>query len=294
VVKRPDNDNLFTLGEVFAQKGYEPLYIYGGYGYFDNMNAFFSGNGYTVLDRTALKKEEITYENIWGVADEDLFKLTLRTLDQRHAKGKHFFAHLMTTSNHRPFGFPPNRIDLPRGLREGAVKYTDWAIGQFIEEAKKHAWFDDTVFVIVADHCAEGRGKVNLPIQHFHIPMMIYAPKHVAPRQVNTLASQIDVAPTLLSLLNFSYTSRFFGQDILSEGEKHQRALMANYQTVGFYEDGRLVELQPKGKAKVFDSKTGQAAPDDALSKELVEEAASYYQIASDAYRKGFLKKPAK
>ncbi|TAK92486.1 MAG: alkaline phosphatase family protein [Burkholderiaceae bacterium] len=290
VVKRPDNDNLFTLGEVFAEQGYEPLYIYGGYGYFDNMNAFFGGNGYTVIDRTALKKEDISYENIWGVADEDLFKLTLRELDQRQAQGKHFFAHLMTTSNHRPFGFPANRIDLPQGQREGAVKYTDWAIGQFIEAAKKHAWFNDTVFVVVADHCAEGRGKVDLPIQHFHIPLMIYAPGHIRPRQVDTLASQIDFAPTLLSLLNFSYTSRFFGQDILTDGVKHQRALMANYQTVGYYEAGRLVELQPKGKAKVFDTVTGQLAPDDAKSQELVEEATSYYQIASDAFRKGWLK----
>ncbi len=82
VVKRPNNDHLFTVGEVFAEKGYEPLYLYGGYGYFDNMEHFFGGNGYTVIDRTALDKADIHYENIWGVADEDLFTLTLRELDQ--------------------------------------------------------------------------------------------------------------------------------------------------------------------------------------------------------------------
>lgn len=290
VVKRPDNENLYTLGEAFAEKGYEPLFIYGGYGYFDNMNAFFSGNGYTVIDRTALNKNEISYENIWGVADEDLFKLTLRELDARHAKGKHFFAHLMTTSNHRPFGYPANRIDLPTGSRQGAVKYTDWAIGQFIEQARKKPWFDHTVFIVIADHCAEGRGKVHLPVENFHIPLIVYSPKNIPARKIDTLASQIDVAPTLLALLNFNYLSHFFGQDILTEGVQHQRALMGNYQTVGYLESGRLVELQPKGKARVVDPNTGAVAPDDALSRYLIDEAISYYEIASDAYRKGYLK----
>lgn len=290
VIKRPNNDNLFTLGEVFAAKGYEPLFIYGGYSYFDNMEGFFSGNGYTVIDRTALKKEEISYESIWGVADEDLFNLTLRTLDDRYARHKPFFAHLMTTSNHRPFGFPAGRIDLSQGTREGAVKYTDWAIGQFIEKARKRPWFDNTVFVVVADHCAEGRGKMELTIENFHIPLFVYAPKYFHPQRIDTLASQIDIPPTLLALLNFSYTSRFFGQDILSEGEKHQRALMANYQTVGYLDEGRLVELQPKGRAKVVNYQTGQPYPFDELSIHLIDEAISYYQIASEAYDKGYLK----
>jgi len=113
VVKRPNNDHLFTVGEVFAEKGYEPLYLYGGYGYFDNMEHFFGGNGYTVIDRTALDKADIHYENIWGVADEDLFTLTLRELDKRHTAGTKFFAHVMTTSNHRPYTYPAGRIDIP-------------------------------------------------------------------------------------------------------------------------------------------------------------------------------------
>ncbi len=291
IVKRPGNDHLFTLGEVFKEKDYEPIYLYGGYGYFDNMNAFFSGNGYTVIDRTALAPRDIHFENIWGVADEDLFALTLRELDARHAAGKRFFAHVMTTSNHRPFTYPEGRIDIASKTgREGGVKYTDYAIGEFIERARERPWFDDTVFVIVADHTHKGRGRQELPIENYHIPMIVFSPRHVQPGRVDTIASQIDVAPTLLGLLGFSYHSRFFGHDILRDGPSHPRALLANYQTVGYYESGRIVELRPNARVRVVDADGGHPVAMDELSRHLVDEAISYYQLASEAYRQGELR----
>jgi phosphoglycerol transferase MdoB-like AlkP superfamily enzyme len=294
IVKRPDNDRLFSLGEVFRQKGYEPLYLYGGYAYFDNMEAFFSGNGYTVIDRTALKPEEITYENIWGVADEDLFRHAIGELDKRHAARKPFFAHIMTVSNHRPFAYPGGRIDIPSGTsREGAVKYTDFAIGQFIDNARKRPWFDRTLFVIVADHTHKGRGRTELPLENYHIPLIVYAPGHVRPSRVDTIASQIDVGPTLLGMLDFSYRSRFFGHDILHGGANHPRALLANYQTVGYYRDGIVVELKPKRRYRIVDAATGRERAEDALSARLMDEAISYYQLASRAYKSGQLKSAA-
>ena len=293
VVKRPNNENLHTIGEVFADKGYEPLYLYGGYGYFDNMEHFFGSNGYTFVDRTAIPSADIHYENIWGVADEDLFSLTLRELDRRHAAGRKFFAHVMTTSNHRPYTYPDGRIDIPpHTSAEGAVKYTDWAIGNFIERARAHPWFDDTLFVIVADHCAAARGKTDLPLDRFHIPLLVYAPRHVAPARIDTVASQIDVAPTVLALLNFSYVSRFFGQDILTEGKSHQRAVMANYQTVGYLENGMLVELRPQRRVRVVDAATGKELAPSEPTHHFTDEAIGYYQGASDAFRRGALRQP--
>lgn len=197
----------------------------------------------------------------------------------------------MTTSNHRPFSYPEGRIDIPPGSgRAGAVKYTDWAIGDFIDRARKQAWFDNTVFVIVADHTASSRGKSELPLANYHIPLLIYAPGHIAPRRVDSVASQIDLAPTLLALLNFSYRSRFFGQDILAEGQKHQRALMANYQTVGYLEDGVMVELRPKGRTRFVDTATGQTLPEDDKTRYLLGEAIAYYETAAEALRAGWLR----
>jgi len=290
IVKRPGNEGLGTLGGVLAAQGYEPIYLYGGYGYFDNMNAFFGGNGYTVIDRHALRAPEIHFENIWGVADEDLFSLALREIDARHARGKPFFAHLMTTSNHRPFTYPEGRIDIPsHSGREGGVKYTDWAIGRFLEQARRRPWFDDTIFVFVADHTHKGRGRQDLSPDAFHIPMLVHAPSWVAPGRVDTLASQIDVAPTLLGLMGVAYRSRFFGHDILREGREHPRAFLAHYQTVGYLEHGRIVELRPNRRVRLLDAASGGEL-DAAGAGELIERAIAWYQSAAQAFDTGQLR----
>lgn len=189
----------------------------------------------------------------------------------------------MTTSNHRPFTYPEGRIDIPSGKgRDGAVKYTDWAIGRFIDEASRKPWFGQTLFVFVADHTSHGRGRSDLPPENYRIPMVIYAPGVVPARHVDSVASQIDVAPTVLGLLNLPYTSRFFGQDILTEGRLHQRALMANYLTVGYMEDGLVVELTPGRRARVVDAATGRPLPmTDPHARHLVDEAIGYYEVAA-------------
>ena len=100
---------------------------------------------------------------------------------------------------------PDGRIDIPSGHgRDGAVKYTDYAIGRFIAEARKKPWFDRTLFVIVADHTAGSAGKEDLPVANYHIPLFILAPTIIKPRTYDAVASQIDIAPTLLGLLKVS------------------------------------------------------------------------------------------
>lgn len=289
VPMRKHNKGFQTIGGVLRNLGYEPLYLYGGYSYFDNMNDFFGGNGYTVIDRSAISREQITHENIWGVADEDLFRQAIREIDARARDGKKVFAHIMTTSNHRPFTYPDGRIDLPSGSgRDGAVKYTDWAIGAFMKEAADRPWFKETLFVFIADHTSHGRGRTDLPPENYHIPMIIYAPDIVPARKIDTVASQIDVAPTILGLLNVSYTSRFFGQDILTEGLKHPRAFMSNYLTVGVMEEGLVVELSPKRHLRVLDVRTGKPQPaNDPRAERVINEAIADYQIATEVLRGG-------
>jgi phosphoglycerol transferase MdoB-like AlkP superfamily enzyme len=278
---RPNNSGLFSIGSVFREKGYESIYIYGGYSYFDNMKSFFGGNGYTVIDRTAIDKSDIHHENIWGVCDEDLFALSLKEIDSRVAQGKKVFAHVMTTSNHRPYTYPADRIDIASGTsRFGAVKYTDYAIGKFVEEAKKKPWFKNTIFVFVADHTSIARGRSDLPLERYHIPMIVYSPGNIAPATIAQFSSQIDVAPTLLGLLNIGYTSQFFGKDILKDGPSNSHAHLGNYQTVGIVEQGRVVELKPKQFAKVYDTKT-RAELNTPEAMDSLEKAVALYQTAS-------------
>ena len=288
IVRRPDNENLFTLGGVFQAKGYQTHFLYGGYGTFDNMNAYFEGNHYQVMDRLALKKEQITQENIWGVADEDLYNMALREFDREASSGKPFFAHLMTTSNHRPYSFPEQRVALPQGHRNGAVKYTDWAIGEFLRKAQKRPWARDTLFVIVADHCASSAGKTTLPLSGYRIPMIIWSPAHLKAQKVDRMMSQIDVAPTLLGLLNFSYESQFLGQDVFATAQGPQRAFIATYQAMGYLKESYLSILTPLKAPQT--TQVGPLTANRPPLEQHAQEAIAWYQYASTAFARGWMK----
>jgi phosphoglycerol transferase MdoB-like AlkP superfamily enzyme len=291
IVRRPHNEDLFSLGNVFDSKGYESKYIYGGYGYFDNMGYFFSNNGYTVVDRNELEDKDIDYENIWGVADENLFTLAIREIDKTVSERKPIFAHVMTTSNHRPFTYPDGRIDIPSHTnREGAVKYTDYAIGKFLKDVSQKPWFDSTIFIIVADHCASSAGKTELPVNKYHIPMLFYSPANIPPGKMERLMSQIDLGPTLLGMLNFSYVSKFYGYDIFKLEAGRERVFISTYQSLGFITSNKMVILSPQQKMRTYqvnfnDGSLNPAAED----KNFTQDAISWYQSASYAFKNGLM-----
>ena len=284
VVKRPDNEGLYSLGALFKSKGYTTQYIYGGFGYFDNMNYFFEHNGYDVLDRKALKPSEIHYANIWGVADEDLFTLAIRTMDSNQLKRQPFVTHIMTVSNHRPYTYPEGRIDIAPSAhsRQGAVKYTDYAIGSFLKQASRKPWFSNTLFVIVADHCASSAGRQELPLPGYHIPLIIYAPGIIQPRRVDALMGQIDIAPTILGLLHLNYTSLFYGNDVLKAPPQKQRAFVSTYQGLGYLKSDTLIVQSPVKKISAY--KIDPVTKDQqeiVPPPSLVNEAIAYYQTAA-------------
>lgn len=293
IVHRPGTDHLATLGEFLEAQNFKTFFVYGGYGVFDSMNAYFRGNDYKVVDRTDFDKSTIQSENVWGVDDESLFNNALNMIDANQQSQQPFFAHIMTTSNHRPFTFPEGKIDLPQGHREGAVKYTDYAIGQLIATAKTKPWFKDTLFVIVADHCASAAGKTKLPVDKYHIPVMFYAPDLLKPGHDKRLISQIDLAPTILDLLGANGSRHFFGQSIFEAEHKQlpQRAFISNYQELGYYRDDTLIVLSPKKKVQAY-----QVNPDNLESTltmpnpKILQEAIAYYQMAAEAYKQGDLK----
>lgn len=290
LVRRPGNDDLFSLGNVLKGQGYTTQFFYGGYSSFDNMGPFFRDNGYEVYDRSELKSDEIHYANIWGVADEDMFNYTLKKLDEDSKLNKPFFAQIMTVSNHRPFTYPDGRIDIPpsRQIREGAVKYTDYSIGKFLNEAKAKPWFNNTVFIVVADHCAYAAGKSSLPVTGYHIPLFIYCPSRIEPAIINTLSTQIDLPPTILGLLNISYDSKFFGQDIFRQPPGNERVFISTYQGLGYLKDGNLVVLQPPKHAEQLlpDFSTGSSSPVP-VTDSLLKQAIAYYQLAEKVYNTG-------
>jgi phosphoglycerol transferase MdoB-like AlkP superfamily enzyme len=253
VIKRNDNKNKFSTGSVFKSKGYQVQFLYGGYSYFDNMKDFFMGNGYDIVDRDNFKPNEVSFANVWGVCDEDMAKKAIQVMNAEYKTGKPFFNHWMTVSNHRPFTYPEGKIDIPGNAksREGGVKYTDYSLRKFFEMAKKQPWYSNTVFVIVADHCASSAGKTELPLDKYRIPAMVFSEGFIAPQQFTPLMSQIDVMPTVLGLLNFNFTTKFLGQDVFSK-EFQPKAYIATYQDLGYIADNTLTVLSPTKKVKQF------------------------------------------
>ena len=287
IIKQPNNANLFSTAQILKDRGYTIQYFYGGDSYFDNMKTFFGGNGYEIIDRKNFTKEEITFSNIWGVCDEDMYNKALKTFDKDYELKKPFFGHIMTISNHRPFTYPEGKIDIATNSksRMAGVKYTDYALGQFINQAKSKAWFNNTVFVIVADHCASSAGKTDIPIEGYHIPAMIYAPEFIEPKIEHHLVSQIDLMPTLFGLLNFSYDSVFFGQDIYSS-DFDERAFIATYQNLGYLKNNVLTILSPGRKIKQFKVLNSENYKYDLIpvfspDSILVREAIANYQMTS-------------
>ncbi len=295
IVHRPNNEHLATIGDLLKQQGFSTFFFYGGYGYFDNMNAYYRANNYQVVDRTDFPKESVMFENVWGVADESLFDNVLRVFDAKAETAKPFFAQIMTTSNHRPYTYPNGRIDIPSpGGRDGAVKYTDYAIGKFLRDAKSKPWFNDTLFVIVADHCASVAGKTYLPVEHYHIPLIFYAPALLKPASYAPILSQIDIAPTLMDVLGMKGGNLFYGHSAFENGPINERAFISNYQELGYLKNGILTVLLPKQRVESFrvDPKTYTSTP-TTIDPQLLNEAIAYYQTASRAFKSGALRAPA-
>ncbi len=290
IVKRLDNHNMYSSGFIFRNKGYVTKFIYGGHGYFDNMNEFFSNNGFDIVDRTDFSDEEDTFHTVWGVCDEDLLNKALKEADNSYRDKKPFMNFVMTTSNHRPYDYPSGRIDIPsHSGRDGAVKYSDYAIGDFLKKAQSKPWFENTIFVIVADHCASSAGKIAIPLHKYHIPIFIYAPKIIKPQVIDKIASQIDIMPTLFSILNWSYKSKFYGKDILNPSFE-QRALIGTYQKLGLYKNNTLTLLSPGKQIKSYKvlkqdiySTKYEETP---TSKNIEDDIVSYYQGASELHKK--------
>ena len=291
LVKRPDCSGFFPTGQVFRDNGYRRVFIYGGDSYFDNMGTFFGSCGYDIWDKKAYDKDSIAFANIWGTSDEDSYREAMALFDRSHAEGAPFFAHIMTISNHRPYTYPEGRIEYDGNpmSRRAAVKYTDWAIGHFLAEASLKPWFPETVFVITADHCASSAGKTSLPLECYHIPALIYSPGFIEPAVVDKVCSQIDLIPTLLSLMHFSYEAPFYGRNVL-DPDFRERAFMATYQDLGYYTKDVLTVLSPVRRVQQFRIRRHDGWEYDEIpleggrEEDVLREAQALYQRANLAY----------
>ena len=292
VVKQPlSQSGFFTLAEVLRRKGYDATFYYGGESHFDNMRGFFLGNGFTrVIDQKDYPHP--TFTGSWGVSDEDLFAGAHQQFERLHASGTPFFGLVFTSSNHDPFEFPENRIALyeqPQATRNNAAKYADHALGGFFRKAMASSYWDDTVFLVVADHDSRAFGRTLVPIDNFHIPGVILGGA-IKPRRDGRIVSQIDLPPTLLSLAGIDTPTPMTGQD-LNDPERLQpgRAMMQYDNNFAWMQGDSVVILQP-GQAPAqfrYAPATGMQ-PGSALDPALARRAHMHALWGSLAYTRGW------
>ena len=250
VLKLPRSQHgFFTLAGLLGEFGYHSRFIYGGEAHFDNMKAFFLGNGFDeVIDQP---KFEIApgFTGSWGASDEDMFNELHHRLMQDG--DQHQFTLAFSVSNHTPWEYPAGRIQAsaPAASVQNTVRYADWAIGQFFARAKQSPYWEHTVFLVVADHDSRVFGASLVPVRHFHIPALILG-AGVPVQRDEHIVSQIDLAPTLLSLIGISSVHPMPGADLTVHYP--DRAIMQYGDNYGYLRHDQLLVLQPGQPAEQF------------------------------------------
>ena len=283
----------FSIAHLLKKNGYHTQFIYGGESHFDNMKSFFLGNGFDDMQDFGTFKEP-TFVGSWGASDEDLYAKAHLQFSVLHEQRKPFFSLVFTTSNHTPFDYPDGRIELynqPKETRENAAKYSDYALGKFFENAKKSAYWADTIFLIVADHDSRAYGDQLVPIKHFHIPAVIVG-SDIIHRQDTRLASQIDLPQTLLSLIGVDSDNPMIGHDLTQEiPQVKLRAMMQFYKNFAWMDgQNNVVVLQPEKSPVEFyyDRKNENLVGSKESNPELVIKAKANALWGSLAYKKDF------
>jgi len=291
IVARDMSDNVETIARVLKRDGYRTLFIYGGRGFFDHMRAYAVENGY---DRFIEQKDfrNPTFATMWGVCDEDILARANDEFTELARAGQPFLGTVLTVSNHKPYTYPKGRIpeDPEARQRLHAVKYSDYALGEFFRTAKKSPYWTNTVFVVVADHGARVYGSQSIPIRSYAIPLLIAGPAVVkAPMRIGHLGCSLDAAPTVLGLIGRPYETLFFGRDLLNSPPEEGRVLLHHNRDIGMFSKGRLVVLGLRKTAEFYagDPLKGEIRPLDKpgqLELELERDTTAIFQVADELY----------
>ena len=249
VLKRNKSQkDFFSVAQLLKPYGYYSLFVYGGEKRFDNMASWFYGNGFDeIIDEEKFVNPK--FHGIWGVSDEDLVERANQEFIKLYDKKQPFVSVMFSTTNHTPFDFPEGRFDLIKGVKphsvKNAIKFADYAIGQFIDQARKEDYYKDTIFVIVADHNVRVYGDNLLPYSMFRIPGLILG-DGVEPKQVDRLTMQPDILATALDLIgldNLHYP--ILGHSIY-EDHKKDMSLMQFHQMYGLRVADEIAIIQPE------------------------------------------------
>ncbi len=291
VVKRNKSQrDYFTIANLLKPYGYKSLFIYGGESRFDNMRGWYLGNGFeTIIDEP--KFQNPSFVGTWGVCDEEVTQRANREFKKMYANGEKFVTVMFSTSNHSPFDFPDGKIDLIDGVKKksvkNAIKYADFSIGSFIDQARKEAYYKDTIFVVAADHNVRVYGDDMVPVDMFHIPGLILG-EGVEPMVYDKIATQPDILATALDLLGMDLKYPIMGHSIFSD-KKKDIALMQFHNSYALREGNTVAIIRPGKEALTFEYKEKHLVAIE-HNRELEKDALAFVIVLNNLYDKKLYK----
>lgn len=285
--------NFYSIASLLKQKGYDTSFIYGGKANFDNMGAFFNGNGFDkIIQEDDFDAKKSAFHGTWGWSDEDLMAKAnnyYKTLGK-----KPFVSLVFSSSNHEPFEYPEGRIkpyNNPKNTVNNAMKYADYSIGQFFKKVQKESYYKNTIFLIIADHNTRTYGNHLVPIHKFHIPALLIGPGISKGERYTKLCSQLDIQPTMLSKIGMAFETPMPGRNLFNlPPSVPGRAIMQFNDVNAFRVENEVVIMQPHKEPLQFHIEKDTIFTPKKLNKELSKDAlahiiAAFYMYNEKKYR---------
>ncbi|TRO38640.1 LTA synthase family protein [Pseudomonas sp. ALS1279] len=291
LMRMPEGGHQFSgLPQLLSARGYDDVYVYNGSFAWDNQSGFFANQGMRNFVGRDDFVDPVFIDPTWGVSDQDMFSRGADELTKLGSQGKPFYALLQTLSNHTPYALPEDlpveRVTGHGSLDEHltAMRYADWALGQFFAKARQEPYFKDTLFVVLGDHGFGNDEQITeMDLSRFSIPLLLIGPgvQETFGNNRDTVGSQIDVVPTIMGRLGQPVQQQCWGRDLLAlpEGDAGVAVIKpsGSDQTVGLV-TGDNILVKPRDRdARLYRYQLGHAA-----SAEVIDDA----QRRSDLERK--------
>ena len=277
-------NDFFTISNLLKPLGYNTSFIYGGEKHFDNMASFFLGNGVdTVIGQSDY--ENPSFQATWGVSDEDTLAKTLEVINKQ--SNALFVSITLTLSNHKPHDFPQGKIELATNninSVENTVKYTDYALGEFFKKIKGEPYYSDTIFLITADHPYKHSSTQPVPVDEFRIPGLLFN-SGLPAKKIDTLASQLDLLPTVIPLLGHDLRHPMIGKNLLARIPKSKLANIMIFQDIFVFRTNNTAVLYPPEKKPLTYKLIQDEWIESPVDEEVIKDGLAHILFPSVAFK---------
>jgi len=238
------------IGNALKKNGYSTTYFTTHDGQFDNIEGFLRANDFeNVITLADYPPDKI--KTTLGVPDDYMFEFSMPVLDGLYDENKPFFVAFMTASDHGPYYLPDYYKPRNKDIKDQMVEYADWSLRKFISLSSAKAWFNNTIFVFIADHGAPINAVYDIPLDYHHTPLVFYAPGILnEPKTFDCIGGQVDVFPTIMGILNQPYINNTLGIDLLKEARP---CIFFNHEDkFGAIDDEYLLILKNDGEKALY------------------------------------------